>query len=94
MTGDGWVAVPLTLVTDEQHGGRWTSLRAGSREWLWANPDPAVVRSRGTVEPSDPFVDAGGVEECVPTVRGVPDHGDAWSRVWGQDAPSVELPGI
>jgi hypothetical protein len=27
-------------------------------------------------------VDAGGVEECIPTIRGVPDHGDAWSRPW------------
>lgn len=94
MTGNRWVPVPLTLVTDEQHGGRWTSLRTASREWLWTNPDPAVVRSRGTVAPSDPFVDAGGAEECVPTVRGVPDHGDAWSRVWGKDPASVELPGV
>ena len=94
MTGKRWVTVPLTLVTDEQHGGRWTSLRTGHREWLWKNPDPAVIRSRGTVEPSAPFVDAGGVEECVPTVRGMPDHGDAWCRVWVESPASVELPGV
>ncbi len=94
MTGDRWVGVPLTLTTDAQHGGRWTSLRTGRREWLWTNPDPAVIHARGAVAPSDPFVDAGGVEECVPTVRGVPDHGDAWSRVWSGDPASVELPGI
>ncbi len=28
------------------------------------------------------FVDAGGAEECFPTIRGLPDHGDAWSRPW------------
>jgi hypothetical protein len=27
-------------------------------------------------------VDAGGVEECFPTIRGRPDHGGAWSRSW------------
>lgn len=27
-------------------------------------------------------MDAGGLEECVPTVRGRPDHGDAWTRPW------------
>jgi hypothetical protein len=27
-------------------------------------------------------VDAGGLEECIPTVRGTPDHGAAWSRAW------------
>ncbi len=32
--------------------------------------------------PGSAFVDAGGLEECVPTVRGLPDHGDAWSRPW------------
>ncbi|GGN44285.1 hypothetical protein [Streptomyces fuscichromogenes] len=35
--------------------------------------------------PGDAFVDAGGLEECVPTVRGTPDHGDAWSRPWTRD---------
>ncbi|MFH8442191.1 hypothetical protein ACH4D3_13280 [Streptomyces sp. NPDC018026] len=70
--------MPLTFATDPAHGGRWTSLRDGDREWLWHRPDPA----RDDVAPSDAFVDAGGMEECVPTVRGTPDHGDAWSRPW------------
>ncbi len=68
--------------TDLVHGGRWTSLRAGDREWLWSRDEPR----RAAVRPDDMFADAGGVEECVPTVRGVPDHGDAWTRVWSRTA--------
>lgn len=68
----------LRSTVDLAHGGRWTSLRAGDREWLWSRPDPA----RATVRPGDAFVDAGGLEECLPTVRGRPDHGAAWSRPW------------
>jgi hypothetical protein len=68
----------VTVAVDSVHGGRWTSLRAAGREWLWHRPDPA----RAGVRPGDPFVDAGGVEECIPTVRGRPDHGDVWSRPW------------
>lgn len=68
----------LSARTDLAHGGRWTSLRAGEREWLWRREEPARDAARlGAV-----FVDAGGLEECVPTVRGAPDHGDAWSRPW------------
>ena len=93
MTADGWVTVPLRLETDALHGGRWTSLRTARREWLWTNPDPVVVAARSRVVPGDDFVDAGGAEECIPTVRGLPDHGDAWSRAWSQDG-SVELPGL
>ena len=70
--------IPLTATTDATRGGRWTSLRGGGREWLWHRDEPRRAR----VIPGDPFADAGGLEECVPTVRGVPDHGDAWSRVW------------
>ncbi len=66
------------IVTDLAHGGRWTSLTAGGREWLWHRDEPR----RAGVGPGDPFADAGGLEECVPTVRGTPDHGDAWSRPW------------
>jgi hypothetical protein len=44
----------------------------------------------------DAFADAGGLEECVPTVRGAPDHGDAWSRAWtvadGADFHVVRCP--
>ncbi len=81
MTED-WTGVPLTLRTDPDHGGRWTSLRTAEREWLWTNPAPAVAGARLRVAPGAPFVDAGGAEECFPTVRGQPDHGDAWSRSW------------
>lgn len=66
------------VTTDLRLGGRWTSLRVAGREWLWHRDDPA----RHTVRPGDQFVDAGGLEECVPTVRGAPDHGLAWSRPW------------
>lgn len=59
-------------------GGRWTSLSAGGREWLWRRPAP----ERASVRPGASFVDAGGVEECIPTIRGLPDHGDAWSHPW------------
>ena len=34
--------------------------------------------------PGAAFVDAGGVEECFPTITGSPDHGDVWSRPWRQ----------
>ncbi|GHG99736.1 hypothetical protein [Streptomyces lanatus] len=68
----------LTVTTDPVHGGRWTSLRAGGREWLWHRTAP----ERDKAVPGDAFVDAGGLEECVPTVRGRPDHGDVWSRRW------------
>lgn len=81
------------VVTDLAHGGRWTSLYVpggadgvgdggdvdgGGREWLWHRDEPR----RAGVRPGDAFADAGGLEECVPTVRGTPDHGDAWSRDW------------
>jgi hypothetical protein len=72
------VRVPLSAGFDLARGGRWTSLRGGGREWLWSRPGTA----RATVTPGADFVDAGGLEECVPTVRGLPDHGDAWSRPW------------
>jgi hypothetical protein len=75
-------AVPrVSVTTDPAHGGRWTSLRAGRREWLWRRAEPR----RPGVAPGDPFADAGGIEECVPTVRGAPDHGDAWTRAWTAD---------
>jgi hypothetical protein len=78
------------IVTDPAHGGRWTSLTAGGREWLWHREEPR----RAGVRPGDAFADAGGLEECVPTVRGTPDHGDAWSRTWRRDGDeeSVDCP--
>ncbi|KIF77738.1 hypothetical protein QR77_35685 [Streptomyces sp. 150FB] len=72
------------VVTDLARGGRWTSLYVpggvdgGGREWLWHRDEPR----RAGVLPGDAFADAGGLEECVPTVRGTPDHGDAWSLGW------------
>lgn len=78
----------VTASVDLAHGGRWTSLRAAGREWLWQRPDPA----RAAVRPGDPFVDAGGLEECIPTVRGTPDHGAAWSRPW--PSSTVECDGF
>ena len=77
--------VPLGVQIDAEHGGRWTSLRGGGREWLWHRDEPRRER----VSPGDAFADAGGLEECVPTVRGVPDHGDAWSRPWTVVEPFV-----
>lgn len=82
MPEPGWRPRPLTVDVDLAHGGRWTSLRTPEREWLWRNPDPAVVAARATVAPGAAFVDAGGVEECFPTVRGEPDHGAVWSVPW------------
>jgi hypothetical protein len=81
------------VTTDLAHGGRWTSLRRDDREWLWRRPDPA----RATVRPGDAFVDAGGLEECLPTVRGVPDHGALWSVPWradGDDIATAEADGF
>lgn len=81
----------MRVEVDHSLGGRWISLRAGRREWLWRRDDPA----RAHVTPGDPFVDAGGLEECVPTVRGTPDHGGVWSRPWREDGSgwwAVECP--
>lgn len=72
------MAVAPSYAVDLDHGGRWTSLRTPGREWLWRRPDPA----RDSVRPGAGFVDAGGLEECLPTVRGHPDHGAVWSRAW------------
>ncbi|MCM4077563.1 hypothetical protein [Paractinoplanes hotanensis] len=95
----------VTITTDPALGGRWTSLRtaghAGTaqpgssprtcstarRDWLWHRPDPA----RASVRPGDAFVDAGGLEECIPTIRGAPDHGDAWSRPWTVVSPTTSF---
>jgi hypothetical protein len=84
----------VTVKTDPAHGGRWTSLSSAgrdgvSRDWLWHRVEPARLTGR----PGDPFADAGGLEECIPTVRGKPDHGEAWSRRWlslGPEAARVD----
>ncbi|MHA4946422.1 aldose epimerase family protein [Micromonospora sp. SD19] len=77
--------VPLRVAYDAAHGGRWTSLHGGDREWLWRGPEPG----RHEVRPGAAFVDAGGLEECLPTVRGEPDHGEVWSRPWREAAPGT-----
>jgi hypothetical protein len=79
---------PASLRVDLRRGGRWTSLRVAGREWLWHRDEP--LRERAAA--GDPFADAGGIEECVPTVRGQPDHGDAWCRAWSDlGAGSAEV---
>ncbi|MFI5952517.1 hypothetical protein [Cryptosporangium sp. NPDC051539] len=77
----------MSVGTDPAHGGRWTSLTSRGREWLWRREDPA----RHSVRPGDAFVDVGGVEECLPTIRGVPDHGDVWSRPWAAGTHGEEF---
>jgi hypothetical protein len=74
--------VDLRAEVDLARGGRWTRLRCGERDWLWHRSEAA----RDTARPGDAFPDAGGLEECIPTVRGVPDHGSAWSRPWRECA--------
>jgi hypothetical protein len=82
--------VAIQVRIDPEHGGRWTSLRAANgREWLWLRQLP----ERDTVQPGDPFVDAGGLEECIPTIGGVPDHGDAWARPWVPDGDALVVHG-
>ncbi|SCE82196.1 hypothetical protein GA0070607_1983 [Micromonospora coriariae] len=81
----GPVPVPLRVAYDPTRGGRWTSLRGGGREWLWRGPEPG----RHEVRPGAAFIDAGGLEECLPTVRGRPDHGEVWSRPWRTAGPGT-----
>ena len=81
------VPVALRAEVDLERGGRWTSLRGGEREWLWARNEPR----RAGVSVRDPFADAGGLEECIPTVRGVPDHGDVWSRRWSLEDETASV---
>jgi hypothetical protein len=80
-------ARPLAVQTDLALGGRWTSLATPEREWLWRNPRVSDAE-RAAVAPGDPFVDAGGVEECFPTINGPSDHGEVWSRPWAADGPN------
>ena len=80
----------VQVEVDAGHGGRWSSLRGRSgREWLWRGDAP----ERFTAGPGDPFVDAGGMEECLPTIGGVPDHGDAWARPWRPDGDGLSVTG-
>lgn len=82
----------MSVQVDAEHGGRWPSLRGrNGREWLWRRDAP----QRHSVRPGQAFVDAGGMEECLPTIAGDPDHGDVWSRPWSRDGDglSVEVDG-
>ncbi|WP_199238038.1 hypothetical protein [Kribbella steppae] len=82
MTGSGGAAVNgsggAAVTIDLADGGRWTSLRLAGREWLWAGP--GLVSGPRTGHSS--FTDAGGLDECLPTVRGTPDHGGLWNQPW------------
>ncbi|MEU8225604.1 hypothetical protein [Kribbella sp. NPDC048915] len=66
------------MTVDAEDGGRWTSLRLAGREWLWTGPGLTSGPRVGLAD----FVDAGGLDECFPTVRGVPDHGGLWNQSW------------
>ncbi len=81
---------PLTVRTDPVLGGRWTSLATPEREWLWRNPRISDAE-RADVAPGDPFVDAGGAEECFPTINGPSDHGEVWSRPWAADGSAARV---
>jgi hypothetical protein len=83
-TGSAGAERPLTVRTDLALGGRWTSLATPEREWLWRNPRVSDA-DRAAVAPGDAFVDAGGGEECFPTLNGPSDHGEVWSRPWSVD---------
>ncbi|WP_433160982.1 hypothetical protein [Kribbella sp. CA-247076] len=66
------------VTIDPVDGGRWTSLVLAGREWLWAGPGLLSGPRTGRRD----FVDAGGLDECFPTVRGTPDHGGLWNQPW------------
>lgn len=74
----------VSVTLEPERGGRWTSLRGPrGREWLWRRE--AAEADRRAARPGDPFVDAGGLEECCPTIAGAFDHGDIWSRAWSAE---------
>ncbi|MFC9694178.1 hypothetical protein ACFTSF_36875 [Kribbella sp. NPDC056951] len=66
------------VTIDAADGGRWTSLWLANREWLWAGPGLLDGARTGHTT----FTDAGGLDECFPTVRGTPDHGGLWNQPW------------
>jgi hypothetical protein len=80
----------MRVEVDPVHGGRWVSLvGADGKEWLWRSHIPG----RESVQQGDAFVDAGGLEECYPTIGGVPDHGDVWSQPWAEDDGGLRVVG-
>ncbi|MDA8295175.1 MAG: hypothetical protein M0004_01075 [Actinomycetota bacterium] len=36
-------------------------------------------------------MDIGGVDECIPTISGTPDHGAVWSRAWEGSAENATV---
>ena len=66
------------VAVDLEDGGRWTSLSLAGREWLWSGPGLHIGPRDGIKS----YVDVGGLDECFPTVRGVPDHGGLWNQEW------------
>jgi len=80
----------MRVEVDSLHGGRWTSLVGpDGREWLWRRDAP----EREAVRPGDAFIDAGGLEECYPTIGGTPDHGQVWSQPWQPHAGGLRVCG-
>jgi hypothetical protein len=80
----------MRVAVDRVHGGRWISLIGpNGKEWLWRRSAP----ERDAVRPGGTFVDAGGLEECYPTIGGVPDHGEVWSRPWQADGEGLRVRG-
>jgi len=69
---------PSAVGIDGRDGGRWTSLRLAGRQLLWSGPGLHVGSRAGMTS----YVEVGGLDECLPTVRGVPDHGVLWSSEW------------
>ena len=69
-------------------GGRIASLVSSSgQEWLWHR---ARASERDGLGPSPNFVDIGGVDECIRTISGTPDHGAMWTKVGeGSDEDAV-----
>ncbi len=79
-------------VIEPELGARLSSLRdPAGREWLWRNLDAALATARERVRPGDPFVDAGGWEECFPTIAGGSDHGEVWSRPWTDHGGTLSI---
>lgn len=66
------------VAIDPADGGRWTSLWLAGRDWLWSGPGLLSGPRTGHTA----FTDAGGLDECFPTVRGTPDHGGLWNQPW------------
>ncbi len=88
----GKEASGVTVAVEPELGARCTSIRsAAGREWL-ANRSQ-LNEARAAVRPGDPFVDAGGLEECFPTIAGAFDHGDVWSKPWRAHGDSAAIDG-